>query len=109
MPVNSRAKGCRGELLARDLLREHGYEAERGQQKAGGVDSQDVKHNVPGFHIEVKFVETRGTGSLHDWLEQAQRDATGGNNVPIVLHKRNRKPWVVIMYADDFFKDKQGW
>jgi hypothetical protein len=107
-PVNSRSKGVRGELEARDFLREQGYEAERGQQHAGGADSQDVKHNVFGVHIEVKRVETRAEGTIYDWLEQAQRDAAEGA-MPIVLHRRNGRPhhprdWVVIIKATDFFK-----
>jgi hypothetical protein len=101
--VNSRAKGCRGELMFRDLLREWGYEAERGQQHAGGADSQDVNHNVPGVHFEVKFVEAKSTGTVYDWLEQAQRDA-GPKNMPVVVHKRSRKPWVAIVPIEHFMR-----
>lgn len=96
--MNSRAKGCRGEIEARDFLRAFGYEAERGQQKAGGPDSQDVKHNVPGVHIEVKRVEA---GNPYVWMDQAERDASPAD-VPVVLHRRNRRPWIAVMFAEDF-------
>lgn len=49
----SRDKGARGEREFRDLLREHGFEARRGQQFAGGNDSPDVVTDLP-CHVEVK-------------------------------------------------------
>ena len=44
--INSRRKGIRGELDCRNLLREFGYEARRGQQHAGGTDSSRGKSTV---------------------------------------------------------------
>lgn len=102
--MNSRDKGKRGELECRDFLRERGFTAERGQQHAGGADSQDVKHNVPGTHIEVKRVEA---GSPYRWLKQAIRDAGEGGNTPVVFHRRNGQEWIVVMRADDFLRLKQ--
>jgi hypothetical protein len=97
---NSRAKGIRGELEVRDLFRAQGYEAERGQQHAGGIDSPDVKHSMAGYHIEVKRVEAL---QLYPAMQQAEDDASGGR-APVVFHKKNRRDWLVIMKADDFFK-----
>ena len=102
--MNSRDKGKRGELECRDLLREHGYTAERGQQRAGGADSQDVKHDIPGVHIEVKRVEA---GNPYAWLDQAIRDTGDSGNTPVVFHRRNRRGWVVVMRAEDFLKMQQ--
>lgn len=93
--MNSRAKGARGELEAAAKLREHGYEARRGQQFSGGGDSPDVVHTIPGIHLEVKRVEK---GQLYEWLEQAKRDA--GDKTPVVMHKRNRREWVAILPFD---------
>lgn len=98
MPINSRAKGVRGEHLARDLLRKYGFEARRGQQFSGGGDSPDVVHNMPGFHIEVKFVQA---GNPYNWLAQAERDKKPGLDA-LVLHKRNNKPFLAIMDGDAF-------
>jgi len=97
--TNSRAKGIRGELEASKLLQEYGFEARRGQQYSGGGDSPDVVHSIPNVHLEVKFVERF---LLYDALQQAVDDAKDGK-VPVVLHRRKRKPWVVIMQAEDFF------
>ena len=94
--INSRAKGARGELEFSAFLKEHGWEARRGQQFSGGSESPDVVTDLP-FHCEVKRVEA---GNLYTWLEQAKRDAK--DKTPIVAHKRNRKDWVVIMTAEDF-------
>lgn len=100
MPKDSRAKGVRGELEVAELIREHGFEARRGQQFSGGGDSPDVVHNMPGIHAEVKRVEAL---QLYPALEQAIDDAAPGND-PVVFHRRNGKEWVVIMRAKDWFK-----
>jgi Holliday junction resolvase len=96
--INSRQKGKAGELELASILREHGYTARRGQQFKGGGDSPDVV-GLPGVHIECKRVEQ---GNLYDWLAQAQRDAEGSGSTPVVVHRRNGKPWVVVMTLDDF-------
>jgi Holliday junction resolvase len=98
MAVNSRQKGKRGELAACELLRRHGFMARRGQQNAGGVDSPDIIHNIPGWHIEVKWVQAL---NVRQAMAQAERDA-GGVNKPCVLHKRNGEPWLVTIKAEDF-------
>lgn len=103
--MNSRAKGVDGELEWRDVLRAFGFEAERGQQHAGGAGSQDVRHNVPGVHFEVKL---RRTFDPYEWLAQAKRDA--GALLPVVACRRTnqtkpgkpRLPWLVVLDAEDF-------
>lgn len=98
MAINSRAKGARGERELAEFLRGFGIEARRGQQFKGGVDSPDVVcDGLPGFHLECKRVEA---GNLYNWLAQSERDA--GAKVPLVVHKRNKKDWVVILRLDDF-------
>lgn len=105
--MNSRDKGKRGELEWRDELTARGYEAKRGQQHAGGGDSPDVVHNVPGVHFEVKRVERF---LLYDAVDQARRDGVG--KMPVVVHKCNhdrrtgtcRGDWLVVLGADDFFR-----
>ncbi len=100
MTVNSRSKGIRGELEASKLLKQFGFDARRGQQYAGGGDSPDVVHSIPGVHLEVKRVEAL---SLYPALQQAVDDAPE-HHMPVVLHRRNGKPWVVIMQAGDFLR-----
>ena len=96
--MNSRSKGCRGELEWRDVLRARGYAAERGQQRAGGAESPDVAHDIPGVHFEVKRVEAL---RFREAVAQAERDC--GNRMPVIAHRWNHGEWYVILRARDFF------
>lgn len=101
-PINSRAKGKRGELQLAHKLTELGYPAERGQQRKGGEDSPDVLcPSLKGWHIECKLTATCqmfSPATLKDWMEQARRDC-GGKRMPIVIHRWNgaRDWWVLVM------------
>jgi hypothetical protein len=94
--MNSRRKGAVGEREIAKYLRDHGYDAHRGQQYKGGADSPDVT-GIPGFHIEVKRVERL---DLNAAMEQSIRDA--GDDIPIVVHRRDLDYWKVTMRLDDF-------
>lgn len=97
--MNSKAKGGRGERELAEVLRQYGYEARRGQQFAGGIDSPDVI-GLPGIHIECKRVEKL---NIENAMDQAIRDS-GGKAIPAVFHRKNRRPWLVTMLLDDFMK-----
>lgn len=115
MPINSRSKGARGEREWRDELRAQGYmRARRGQQFAGGPDSPDVVcDELKHIHFEVKRTEKL---NVYDAYAQAVRDARyvttdehgqpyrDETKTPVVAHKRNNRPWLVIMGADTFFQ-----
>jgi Holliday junction resolvase len=96
--MNSRAKGCRGEREAAKELTRLGFgHAYRGQQH-DGTEGRDVKcEALDRLHIEVKRTEHL---RLYEAIEQADADGTDGR-VPVVMHKRNRKPWVFIVSAND--------
>jgi Holliday junction resolvase len=96
MSKMSREKGKRGEREFAELLREHGYEARRGQQFAGGGDSPDVVVNLP-IHFEVKRTESFSPS----YLAQAERDAHPANQ-PVVAWKRNAAPWRVFCDAGHY-------
>lgn len=103
--TNSRAKGARGELQVRDLLRLHGLEAERGQQHAGGQDSPDVRCpqlENEGFHIEVKLFSTcqmNSPAKISEWDAQVEKDSAG--RVAAIFHRWNgqRFWWVRVVAA----------
>lgn len=100
MGAKSRRKGCRGELeAAAELSRLFHVEAHRGRQYHGCADAPDVRAAIPGVHFEVKRVEAL---RLYPAIEQALGDA--GDNVPVVLHRANQKPWVAIVRLDDMSK-----
>lgn len=98
--VNSRQKGCRAERAWRDVLQANGWaDARRGRQYAGHPDAPDVVGGPPDFHCEVKH---RHQHNPWQWLEEAAADA--GQKTPYVAMKRNGKPWIVAMRAEDFLK-----
>lgn len=95
--TNSRAKGARGELEAsKEWVRVMGGTARRGQQFAGGKESPDVVSSHETLHLEVKRCEA---GNPYRWVEQAVRDA--GDKVPVVLHRRSNKPWLLVVRLSD--------
>ena len=95
--TNGRAKGARGERsAAQEWARVTGCQARRGQQFAGGTDSPDIVHDCGDIHLEVKRVER---GNPYVWMDQAVRDC--GGKIPLVLTRRNGKPWLAIVRLDD--------
>jgi len=109
--MNSRNKGKVGEREFARLLREHGFEARRGQQFSGSPDSPDVvSPGLPWLHVEVKRVQHL---NLTDACVQAegdsQRGAPAGVQKPwIVAHRRNHAPWLITMTAGTFFRLLRG-
>lgn len=102
--MNSRDKGKRGELEAAHLLKKYGYDARRGQQYSGSNGDPDVV-GLPGIHIEVKRVEKL---NIENAVEQSIRDAREGEK-PAVLHRKNRRKWLVTMPFDEWIVLYQAW
>lgn len=94
--MNSRQKGKRGELELAEVLREHGFNSHRGQQYKGGEESPDVT-GIDGVHIECKRNEHL---DIYGAVCQAVRDC--GKDTPVVMHRKNRQPWLVTMRLEDF-------
>lgn len=95
--MNSCVKGKRGEREAAEAIRtKFGVPARRGQQFSGGKESPDISHGLTGLHLEVKRTE-----KLQLWpaMDQAVKDA--GNDLPAVLHRPNRRDWILILKLSD--------
>lgn len=103
MAVNSREKGKAGEREWAEVCREHGFDARRGQQFCGSNGDADVV-GLPHIHVEVKRVEQL---NVFNAMKQSVDDARPGE-IPIVAHRKNRKPWLVTMRAEDFFRIYEG-
>lgn len=98
--MNSRHKGKVGEREFASLLREHGFDARRGQQFSGSPDSPDVvSESLAWLHVEVKRVEHL---NLTEACAQAKRDA--GGKPWIVAHRKNRGPWFVTLDSDALYE-----
>ena len=93
----SRDKGKRGEREVALILREHGFEARRGQQYCGANGDADVV-GVPGLHIEVKRTEKF---RMYEALDQAINDARE-DELPVVFTRKNNCDWVACLRLDDF-------
>lgn len=103
MSKSQRDKGKRGERELAGWLSYYGYDAHRGVQYHGGPDSPDVV-GLRGVHIECKRTERL---SLYDALAQSIADA--GNDMPVVMHRRNNCQWVVVQPLDDWIRLYRSW
>ncbi|MGQ9919367.1 MAG: hypothetical protein ACUVS7_18360 [Bryobacteraceae bacterium] len=93
MSMKSRRKGCCGEReAAAEIARLFRVKACRGRQYCGDPEAPDIRTAITGVHFEVKRCEAL---RLYPALEQAVRDA--GENIPVVLHRSNHRPWVAIV------------
>lgn len=95
----SKRKGATGEREVAALLREYGVDARRGRQFCGGPTSPDVIADMP-FHFEVKRTESL---SLYPAMEQAQNDCPA-EKIPVVIHRRSKKGWLVVLTVEDFMR-----
>lgn len=95
--INSIQKGKAGERELANKLKEYGYDTRRGQQY-NGIEGDDVV-GLPGIHIECKRVERL---NIDNAMEQSKRDAKG--NIPVVMHRKNRKNWLVTIELDRFME-----
>lgn len=102
--MNSRAKGAGGERELAKKLREYGYDCRRGQQFSGANGDADVV-GLPGIHIECKRVERL---NLEDAMAQSRRDARDGE-IPVVMHRKTRSPWLVTMTLEDWIEIYREW
>lgn len=98
MSGKSTRKGADGERELASILREQGYEIDRGGTMSFGR-VPDLS-GLPGIHIEVKRVEKL---NVQEAMEQSIQDSQRmGDGVPTLFHRRNRKPWLVTMRLEDF-------
>lgn len=97
-------KGADGERELASLLRECGYDIERGGSLSFG-EKPDLS-GLPGIHIECKRVERLNVPQA---MEQAVRDAERfSDGAPAVFHRQNRGEWLVTMRLDDWLPLYKG-
>ena len=97
--INSKDKGKRGEREVRDLYKDAGFEARRGEQYCGNNGDPDVVTNIPWIHDEVKFVEKL---NIYKAMQQAINDSQ--DKVPVLWHRKSRQEWHVTLRASDFLE-----
>lgn len=95
---SSARKGANGERELAAVLREYGYNIERGGSMSFG-EVPDLT-GLPGIHIEVKRRERL---NVPEAMKQAQRDSERfKDGAPAVFHRRNRESWLVTMRLADW-------
>lgn len=102
--MNSRQKGARGERELANVLKEYGYNTRRGQQYSGANGDADVV-GLPHIHIECKRVEKL---NIDKAMQQSMDDARE-NEVPVVMHRKDRQRWLVTMTMDEWMKFYERW
>lgn len=100
--MNSKRKGNAGERELCAILSEAGMAHRNEQRFIGGIDNPDISLEVDGckYHVECKRAERF---NAYEAMGQAERDAAG-NAVPLVMHRRSRKPWLVVMKLSDWLQ-----
>lgn len=99
--MNSKRKGNAGELELLHLLEAAGLSVQRNDQRfIGGMDNPDISLECGGkrYHLEVKRAERF---NAYEAMDQAIIDSNG-KAVPVVVHRRNRRPWLVVLRLSDF-------
>ena len=97
-----RNKGKAGERELAALSRGYGCtEARRTSQYGRQTGDAAGVIGLPGVHVECKRCETT---KIHEWMEQAKRDAKEGL-IPAVFHRRSREEWLVTMPAEAFLAE----
>ena len=104
MAVNSRMKGAVAERELANIFNEYGFECRRGQQFCGANGDADVV-GLDGIHLEVKRVEKL---NIENAMKQSRSDARE-NEIPVVVHRRNRHGWLVTMDLDNWVKFYKAW
>ena len=98
MGKRSRDKGKRGELEARDRVRElWGVPGCRRSAQVSGALTSDLTRGPQGLHLEVKRWKRIAACRF---MEQAERDARGIGDVPVVLMREDGGPWMVLVPLD---------
>lgn len=104
MPINSKAKGKRGELELAKVLRFYGYDARRSVQYCGSNNDADVI-GLPHISIECKRVEKL---NLYDAISQSACNARIDEK-PVVMHRKNDEKWLCTMYLSDWIELYREW
>lgn len=101
-------KGKRFEREITRFFKEHGISARRTAQFCGKTGQAGDVEGVPSVHIECKFVEKL---NLEAAYAQSVRDAeaAGKGEIPVVIHKKSRKPAMITLALEDWICMYLAW
>lgn len=114
--INVRAKGQTGERevatllngVVKRILEERGQVLDKPlvqrNQNQSAVGGDDLS-NTFEFAIEIKRHEKDSPGEVEKWWKQCLKSASESHKTPVLIYRKNRRPWVVMMpgmiYTDD--------
>ena len=108
--INSKQKGKSGELEFAHECQKYGFEnVHRTAQTNGKLEHSLADcEGLQGIHIEVKRVERL---NIDEAMEQSIRDlkTKKKKKIPVVFHRKNRKPWKATMLFEDWVKLYNSW
>ena len=97
---SSQTKGRRAELELCDYLKQRGYNAVPGEAQSYGK-TPDI-YGLDRLHVECKRHERL---ALDAWMAQSETDAARfGDGCPVVIYRKNRQPWHIVMKLEDFLQ-----
>ena len=105
MGASQQRKGAAGERELAALLRQYGYDMQRGGFVFGDVPDLI---GLPGIHIEVKRVQALNLDAAMDQSIRDSRKFKDGH--PAVFHRKNHESgsskgkWKVTMLLDDWLE-----
>lgn len=104
----SREKGKRFEREIANFFKSYGISARRTAQFCGKTGAAGDVEGLPGIHVECKAVEKL---NLETAYQQSVRDAeaAGKGEVPVVIHKKSRKPAMITMALTDWINMYLAW
>jgi len=108
--INSKQKGKAGELEFAHECEKYGFEGVHRTAQTNGKLEQSLAdcEGLDGIHIEVKRVEQL---NIDKAMEQSIRDleTKKEKRIPVVFHRKNRKPWKATMLFSDWTKLYKAW
>ena len=108
--INSKQKGKSGELEFCHECEKYGFSKVYRTAQTNGKLEQSLAdcEGLPDIHIEVKRVEAL---NIDKAMEQSIRDlqTKKEKRLPVVFHRKNRKPWKATMLFSDWIKLYKSW
>ena len=108
--INSKKKGSKGELEFAHECEKYGLNGVHRTAQTNGKLEHSLAdcEGLEGIHIEVKRVERL---NVTEAMEQAERDlkTKKEQRIPIVFHRKNRKPWLATAKFEDWVKFYKSW
>lgn len=99
----SRQKGANAEREVVELLEAAGYPCHR-TPHSGALEwlKGDIT-GMPDMHVEVKRCEAV---RIDEWCNKAKAEA--GDKTALVIYRRSRQPWRVVLTLEDFLWLMEG-